>query len=71
MQKLEENLKKDTSDTRSDSEKQTVRNTYKWLLRKEQIKAKAKGPDSDQLKAIAIVNKIFSIYLETCIKISN
>ena len=56
MQKLEENLKKEQADNKSDIDKRSVRNTYKWLLRKEEIKMKAKGPDQEQLKAQAIVN---------------
>lgn len=35
--------------------KRQIRNTYKWLLRKEEAKSNAKGPDSDELKAQAIV----------------
>lgn len=42
--------------TDSANDKKQVRNTYKWLLRKEEAKANAKGPDAEELKAQAIVN---------------
>ena len=32
-----------------------MRNTYKWLLKKEEARAKAKGPEPEQIKAQAIV----------------
>jgi hypothetical protein len=49
---LSETKKKSGS---SRKEKQNVKNAYRWLLRREDAKAKARGPDSDQLKAQAIV----------------
>lgn len=42
-----------------DRQKQAGRNNYKWLLKKEEQKVKAKGPDPEQMKAQAIVNKLF------------
>lgn len=55
MQKLDDKLKKEIAEKGNDSDKKNVRNTYKWLLRKEEAKAKAKGPDPEQIKAQNIV----------------
>ena len=56
LDKFEESLKKQHDRHRNQSDKPTIRNTYKWLLKKEEAKAKAKGPDPEQLKAAAIVS---------------
>lgn len=66
MQRLEEELKKANSETRVDQDKKGVRNTYKWLLRKEEAKARAKGPEPEQLKAQAIDNHIKKVTEEFC-----
>ena len=36
------------------------RNTYKWLLKREEQKARAKGADPEELKSIAIVGFFLS-----------
>ena len=56
LDKFEETLKKQHDKHRNQSDKPAIRNTYKWLLKKEEAKAKAKGPDPEQLKAAAIVS---------------
>ena len=56
LDKLEESLKMQHEKNRNHGDKPAIRNTYKWLLKKEEAKAKAKGPDPEQLKATAIVN---------------
>jgi hypothetical protein len=54
---MEEELKKEYNENRNESDRRRIdgRNTYKWLLKKEEQKIKAKGPDQEQLKAQAIV----------------
>ncbi len=54
MAKIEEELKKETNEKKYDEIK-NVRNTYKWLLKKEESRAKAKGPEPEEIKAQAIV----------------
>lgn len=56
MKNIEDNLKKQNTDFLKNNNNKGVRNTYKWLLKKEEVKAKAKGPEPEQLKAQAIVN---------------
>lgn len=56
MIKLEESLKKVNAGNEDESgEMKTIRNKYKWLLKKEEAKARAKGPEPEQIKAEAIV----------------
>ena len=55
MAKIEEELKKENNEKKSDELKKNVRNTYKWLLKKEEARAKAKGPEPEEIKAQAIV----------------
>lgn len=58
-------MKKEQQDKKND-EKKNVRNTYKWLLKKEEAKAKAKGPEPEQVKAQAIDNHIKKVTEEYC-----
>ena len=60
-EKLEGELKKEYAENRNELNRLKIdgRNTYKWLLRKEEQKVKTKGPDQEQLKAQAIVSLIF------------
>jgi hypothetical protein len=55
LAKIEEELKKENNEKKSDELKKNVRNTYKWLLKKEEARAKAKGPEPEEIKAQAIV----------------
>ena len=56
--RIEEELKREFEDKRGKRDTRAVRNTYKWLLKKEDAKARAKGPDVEQLKDEAIVRII-------------
>ena len=55
MFKIEDDIRKESYEKKIDETKKNVRNTYKWLLKKEEARAKAKGPEPEQLKAQAIV----------------
>ncbi len=56
MKNIEDRLKQENAEFGTNKNKNSVKNTYKWLLRKEEAKARAKGPEPEQLKAQAIVN---------------
>lgn len=56
LKNIEDRLKQENAEFGTNKNKNSVKNTYKWLLRKEEAKARAKGPEPEQLKAQAIVN---------------
>lgn len=66
--KLEEEQMKYYAENREemDRQKQAGRNNYKWLLKKEEQKVKAKGPDQEQMKAQAIDDHIKRVTEDYC-----
>jgi hypothetical protein len=55
LKNLEDNLRKENAEMAIINRNKNLRNTYKWLLKKEDAKARAKGPEPEQIKAQAIV----------------
>lgn len=66
--RLESDLTKKYTEKREALNRQKIagKNTYKWLLKKEEMKSKAKGPDPEQIKAQAIDDHIKRVTEDYC-----
>lgn len=64
---MEESLKKEYEEKKKgEEEKKEIKNNYKWLLKKEDAKAKSKGPEPEKIKAKAIDAHIKKVTEEFC-----
>lgn len=66
--KIEEDLTKKYTENRDELKRVKLagKNNYKWLLKKEELKNKAKGPDPEQVKAQAIDDHIKRVTEDYC-----